>query len=117
MIATYSADYQSLPPASTLVADSYQIVNVEYGISPAWIQQYRDAGLWVDVYTVDEPWQFSRLWLLGVDSVTTSNSAVMVALSRPIFSISYSAYLLVWSLVGLAGLGLLLGLVLPTLKT
>jgi glycerophosphoryl diester phosphodiesterase len=116
MIATYSANYRSLPPASALVADGYQIVNVEYGISPAWIKQYKAAGLWVDVYTVDEPWQFSRLWLLGVNSITTSNTGVMASLSRPVFSQSYSHYLLLWGLVGLAGVCLILGLVLPQLK-
>lgn len=116
MIATYSAYYQALPPAADLVGDGYQIVNVEYGINPESIRQYKEAGLWVDVYTVDEPWQFSRLWLLGVDSITTSNSAVMAALTQPVFILPYSQYLLVWGLVGLAVLALILGMALPVIK-
>lgn len=116
MIATYSVDYHSLPPASDLLTHGYQIVNVEYGISPEWIEQYQQAGLWVDVYTVDEAWQFSRLWLLGVDSVTISNASAMSDLSHPIISQSYTQYLLLWGLVGLAGLCLILGLVIPQLK-
>lgn len=113
MIPTYSADYHSLPPAADLTAQGYHIVNVEYGISPSWIKQYQAASLWVDVYTVDEPWQFSRMWLLGVNSVTTSNSAVMADLVHPVFSLTWSQYLIAWGLVGLVGWGLMAGLVFP----
>jgi len=116
MLPTYGANYQSLPAANDLVAQGYRIVNVEYGITRQWIQQYQDADLWVDLYTVDEPWQFSRLWLVGVDSITTSNSQVMFDMEQPIFSLPYSLYALIWSLVGLLGLGLIVGLVYPLLK-
>lgn len=113
MIPTYSADYHSLPPVANLTSLGYRIVNVEYGIRPWWIKQYQAAGIWVDVYTVDEPWQFSRLWLLGVNSVTTSNAGVMSTLTHPIFALTLGQYLLAWGMVGLAGWGLLAGLVVP----
>jgi glycerophosphoryl diester phosphodiesterase len=116
MLPAYGADYQDLPSPSELLSQGYALVNVEYGISPGMIRQYQEAGLWVNVYTVDEPWQFSRLWLLGVDSVTTSNAGVMAELSRPVFSLAYNLYLVAWVLVGLAALGLLLGMVLPVVK-
>jgi glycerophosphoryl diester phosphodiesterase len=109
MKPAFGADYQSLPPAGVLKDQGYQIVNVEYGISPRWIRQYQDAVLWVNVYTVDEPWQFSRLWLLGVNSVTTSNAQAMLSLERPLLSLPYSLYILVWVVVGLLGLGLIIG--------
>jgi glycerophosphoryl diester phosphodiesterase len=108
MKAAYGADYHLLPAADALVSEGYQIVNVEYGISRQWIRKYQDAGLWVNIYTIDEPWQFSRLWLLGVNSITSSNSHVLVRMEKPIFSTSYGVYLLLWSIVGLLGLGLIL---------
>lgn len=37
MLPTFSADYQSLPAAADLIAQGYQIVNVEYGIDRRWI--------------------------------------------------------------------------------
>jgi glycerophosphoryl diester phosphodiesterase len=116
MLAAYSANYKSLVLPEQLTAQGYQVVNVEYGIDPAWIQAYRQADLWVDVYTVDEPWQFSRLWLLGVNSITTSNAGVMAELARPILSVAYSAYVVIWSLVGLVGAGLIVGLLFPVIK-
>jgi glycerophosphoryl diester phosphodiesterase len=109
MAAAYGADYQSLPGAEELVSRGYQIVNVEYGISQQWIETYQDAGLWVNIYTIDEPWQFSRLWLLGVDSITTSNAHMLVNLEKPVFSMTYGWYVMFWCMVGLIGLVVCLG--------
>jgi len=105
MKPAFGADYQSPPAASDLTNKGYQMVNVEYGIDRRFISQYQDANLWVNLYTVDEPWQFSRLWSMGVDSITTSNAQVMDALDHPIFSLPYSPYALIWTLVGILGLG------------
>ena len=107
MIRAYGADYQSPPTIADLTGQGYQLVNVEYGINPQWIAEYQAANLWVNIYTVDEPWQFSRLWLLNVDSVTTSNSGVMAKLEKPAFSMPFNQYLLVWGFLGLIGLGLI----------
>jgi glycerophosphoryl diester phosphodiesterase len=117
MIRADGADYQSPPTAADLTGRGYQLVNVEYGLNPRWIAEYQAANLWVNIYTVDEPWQFSRLWLLNVDSVTTSNAGVMSALERPIFSLPYSQYLLVWGMVGLMGLVLIAILLYTGTKT
>jgi glycerophosphoryl diester phosphodiesterase len=116
MTRANGADYQSPPTVADLTSQGYQLVNVEYGLSPRWITEYQAANLWVNIYTVDEPWQFSRLWLLNVNSVTTSNAGVMVALERPIFSLPYNQYLLVWVGVGLLGLGLFVILLLTGTK-
>jgi glycerophosphoryl diester phosphodiesterase len=107
MTRANGANYQSPPTVADLTSQGYQLVNVEYGLNPRWIAKYQAAHLWVNIYTVDEPWQFSRLWLLNVDSVTTSNAGVMVALEKPAFSLPYNQYLLVWVGVGLLGLGLI----------
>jgi glycerophosphoryl diester phosphodiesterase len=116
MIRAYGADYQFPPTVAELTEAGYQLVNVEYGLSPQWIAEYQAANLWVNIYTVDEPWQFSRLWLLNVDSLTTSNAGAMSALERPIFSLPYRQYLLLWGVVGLVGLAVIGGLVYPLVK-
>ncbi len=107
MKLAYGADWQKPPEASALVADGYQIVNVEYGIPVSSIRQYHAAGLWVNLYTIDEPWQFSRLWLLGVDSTTTSNAQAMLAMARPALAMPYSTYLWLWLALGFGGVGLM----------
>jgi hypothetical protein len=113
MLPAAGVDYHSPPSTDELINQGYKIVNAEYGIDPGLIRQYQDAGLWVNLYTVDEPWQFSRLWLLGADSITTSNAGVMAELTRPFLSMSFSLYLALWILVGLIGAGLIVGLVYP----
>lgn len=104
MVPTYGANYQTPPAIADLNSNGYRIVNVEYGLPASWIRAYRSAGLWVNVYTIDEPWQFSRLWLLGVDSITTSNAGVMAGMQRPLLALPYESYLAIWAGAGLLGL-------------
>lgn len=82
-----------------------QVVNSVYSLSTREIHAYQDAGLWVNLWVVDEPWLFSRLWLAGVDSVTTNNVQGLVALSHPVFALPSDLYLLVWGIVGMAAVG------------
>jgi glycerophosphoinositol inositolphosphodiesterase len=116
MKLAYGADYQFPPSVDELKAAGYQIINVEYGLPKEWINTYQEAGLWVNLYTIDEPWQYSRLWLLGVDSTTSSNVQTMVALDQPIFSLTFGNYLLLWSVLGLISLGLFLWLTFPVYR-
>jgi glycerophosphoryl diester phosphodiesterase len=106
MMPAKGLDYQQPFSAATLVSQGYKIVNTEYGLSADWIHNYQGNGLWVNVYTIDESWQFSRLWLLGVDSTTTSNSKVMADLQQPIMGLPYDTYVWIWGLVGVAALAL-----------
>jgi glycerophosphoryl diester phosphodiesterase len=92
-------DYGNAPAPEELSAAGYQLVNSEFGLSNWKIRAYEDAGLWVNIWTVDQPWQYSRLWLAGADSVTSNNIQAMIALSRPVMAMSYSIYLLVWGLI------------------
>jgi glycerophosphoinositol inositolphosphodiesterase len=116
MKLAYGVDYQSPPSADELNVYGYQMVNAEYGLSEDWIKKYQGAGLWVNLYTIDEPWQYSRLWLLGIDSTTSSNAHTMVGLNRPVMSLPFNQYLLLWSLVGLLSVGLVLGLTIPVYR-
>jgi glycerophosphoryl diester phosphodiesterase len=113
MKPAYGVDFRTPPSAGDLKASGYQIVNAEYGLSKDWIRNYQGANLWVNLYTIDEPWQYSRLWLLGVNSTTTSNTQSMIGLSRPILSLPFRQYVVLWSGVGILGLALVLGLTIP----
>jgi len=46
----------------------------------------------------------------------TSNAQVMADLDKPVFSLLYRQYLLLWGLMSLLGLGLVVGLVIPEVK-
>ncbi len=107
MKLAYDTDWRQPPDAVELAGAGYQIVNVEYGLPKELISQYHAAGLRVNLWTVDEPWQFSRLWVLGADSITTSNAQTMLALSQPTLSLSYSIYVWAWIALGLVGAGII----------
>ncbi|MGE5224681.1 MAG: glycerophosphodiester phosphodiesterase family protein [Omnitrophica WOR_2 bacterium] len=112
----YRAEFQTPPLVDELKASGYQAVNAEYGLSKGWIRKYQQANIWVNLFTIDEPWQFSRLWLLGADSTTTSNAHTMAALSRPVLSLPFDRYLVLWSVVGILGLVLVTGLAIPAYR-
>ncbi|HPO59259.1 MAG TPA: hypothetical protein PLV53_10480, partial [Anaerolineaceae bacterium] len=61
--------------------------------------------LWVNLWVVDEPWLYSRLWLAGVDSMTSNNVQDLITLPRPAFALPYDLYLLVWGGLGMAAAG------------
>ncbi len=99
-ILAKGVDYDNPPSPQELNDLGYKVVNSEFGISNRMITAYRSAGLWVNVWTVDETWQFSRLWLAGVDSVTSNEIQKLNTLSRPILAVRYPIYLVIWGLVG-----------------
>jgi glycerophosphoryl diester phosphodiesterase len=117
MKPAYGVDFQAPPSAGELKSAGFQIVNAEYGLSKEWIRNYQAADLWVNLYTIDEPWQYSSLWLLGIKSTTTSNSQTMLALGRPILYLPFNEYLLLWSAVGVLVLACILALTLPVYRS
>lgn len=94
-------DYGNAPVPEELLAAGYQLINSEFGLSSHQIRAYKDAGLWVNIWTVDEAWQYSRLWLAGADSVTSNTIQDFIALSRPVMAMPYSVYLIVWGMIGI----------------
>jgi glycerophosphoryl diester phosphodiesterase len=93
--------YTDIPPTpESLVSDGYRVVNSVYGLSDGMIHAYQKAGLWVNLWLVDEPWQYSRLWLAGADSVSSNDIQGLLALPRPVLAMPYNIYLPVWGLLG-----------------
>ena len=88
-----------------VVAAGFRVVNSTFGLSSREIRAYQDAGLWVNLYVVDEPWQYSRLWLAGADSVTSNTIQRLLALERPVLAMPYGVYLAVWGALGLIAAG------------
>jgi len=100
-ILSAGIDYSRTPAPQELVAAGYQVVNSEFGLSNGMIQAYQRSGLWVNLWTVDEPWQYSRLWHSGADSVTSNNVHILAGMTQPVMTLSYSVYLVVWGLAGI----------------
>lgn len=100
MHLAHSTNYRHPPEVVTLQALGYEIVNSEYGLPGRWLREYQAAKIKVNLWTVDEPWQFSRLWVMGVDSVTTNNLPVFASENKPVLAIPYVAYVIAWCLLG-----------------
>jgi glycerophosphoryl diester phosphodiesterase len=92
---------QDPPSAEALAESAYEIVNVDTGISQEMIEAYRERGLGVNIYTIDETWLFSQFWLAGVTSITTNNVHTFSQLDRPFLAIPYPRFLLIWSIFGI----------------
>ena len=109
-VLTAGIGYYERPPSpTTLVTDGFKVVNSVYSLSNRMIHAYQKAGLWVNLWLVDEPWQYSRLWLTGVDSVTSNYVQLFAAMERPRLAITYPVYIAIWSVIGLlAGLFLII---------
>ncbi len=91
----------NLISADIMVNSGYEIINVDTGISSSTIQAYRQKGLGVNVYTIDETWLFSQFWLTGVTSITTNNVHTFSQLDAPLLAVPYTQYLLAWSVFGI----------------
>jgi glycerophosphoryl diester phosphodiesterase len=96
----YNDDPQ--PPAS-LVAAGYRVVNSVYNLPDDRIRAYQAAGLWVNLWVVDEPWLYAHLWLVGVNSATSNYVQTLASMSYPFAAIAYPVYLAIWGVVGLLG--------------
>lgn len=94
--------YNNNPPSpAALVADGYRLVNSVYSLSNQRIHAYQNAGLWVNLWVVDDPWQYSHFWLAGANSVASTYVQTLAAMSHPVAAITYPVYLAIWGVVGL----------------
>ena len=94
--------YNDNPPSpAALVADGYQVVNSVDNLTNQKIHAYQAAGVWVNLWVVDEPWLYSHFWLAGVNSVTSSYVQTLAAMPHPIAAMPYPVYLAFWGVAGL----------------
>ena len=101
-ILTAGIGYNDKPPSpAALVADGYRVVNSVYSLSNRRIHAYQEAGLWVNLWVVDEAWLYSHFWLTGANSVASSYVQTLAAMSHPVAAITYLVYLAIWGVVGL----------------
>eukprot|EP00727_Mastigamoeba_balamuthi_P002622 m51a1_g12357 hypothetical protein (617) ;mRNA; f:558508-561363 len=78
------------------------VLNMHHGVSGAELRRAKRSGAWVNVYVVDSEWLFSQMWVLGADSVTSTNPFPMTRMRRPAWTIELWVYRPVWILSDLA---------------
>ncbi|KAG8137233.1 hypothetical protein E2320_005743 [Naja naja] len=63
----------------------FQKLNLRYTqVTREDIREYASANLSVNLYIVNEPWLYSLLWCMGVKSITSDNSQVLLRLPSPL---------------------------------
>eukprot|EP00727_Mastigamoeba_balamuthi_P002598 m51a1_g12335 putative pumilio-family rna binding protein (1123) ;mRNA; f:491671-495824 len=91
------------------------VLNMHHAVSVEELQRAKKSGAWVNVYVVDTEWLFSQLWVLGVDSVTTTNPFVMARMHKPAYTLDLWTYRSLWALADLVTLLVVTGRLLVVL--
>ncbi|XP_026577106.1 glycerophosphodiester phosphodiesterase domain-containing protein 5 isoform X1 [Pseudonaja textilis] len=74
------------------------------------IREYASANLSVNLYLVNEPWLYSLLWCMGVESITSNNVQVLLQLPSPLWLMPPDEYRLIWITADLVSLVIIVGI-------
>lgn len=93
------------PRATNLTRVGVELVNTNAGIPFETLRAYYRAGTPVMVWTVDDPYQFSTLWVAGAAHVKTNRPWMVAGLERPLGYARRGTYYGIWVLAYLLGAG------------
>ncbi|KAK9402620.1 glycerophosphodiester phosphodiesterase domain-containing protein 5 [Crotalus adamanteus] len=97
--------------AQRLRDQGFQMLNLRYTkVTRQDIREYASANLSVNLYIVNEPWLYSILWCMGVESVTSDNSHVLRRLPSPLWLMPRDEYHLIWITADLASFVIIVGI-------
>uniref|UniRef100_A0A8C5RR93 GP-PDE domain-containing protein n=1 Tax=Laticauda laticaudata TaxID=8630 RepID=A0A8C5RR93_LATLA len=89
----------------------FQKLNLRYTqVTHEDIREYTSANLSVNLYIVNEPWLYSLLWCMGVESITSDNSQVLFQLPSPLWLMPPDEYHLIWITADLISFVIIVGI-------
>nr|XP_008018424.2 glycerophosphodiester phosphodiesterase domain-containing protein 4 [Chlorocebus sabaeus] len=89
-----------LVSVKTLAKNNISVINVDYKkLFPNGLRDYKAANIYINVYTINEPWLFSLAWCSRINSVTTDNIGLLSQLNHPHFFMTPKFYMFIWLLV------------------
>lgn len=86
----------------------YDMINTHYSLSNKIFKEYIEAGIMVNIYTVDLKLSFQQAWALGVSYVTTNEPADFIEMTRPTWYLSKGLYIGIWIIIEVVGIVLIL---------
>lgn len=86
----------------------YDMINTHYSQSNKIFREYAEAGIMVNIYTVDLKLSFQQAWALGVSYVTTNEPADFIAMTKPTWYLSKGLYIGIWIIIDVVGVTLVL---------
>ncbi|XP_060538720.1 glycerophosphodiester phosphodiesterase domain-containing protein 5 isoform X1 [Pantherophis guttatus] len=89
----------------------FQKLNLRYTkVTRQDIREYASANLSINLYIVNEPWLYSLLWCMGVESITSDNSQVLLRLPSPLWLMRPDEYHLIWITADLVSFVIIVGI-------
>jgi glycerophosphoryl diester phosphodiesterase len=86
----------------------YDMINTHYSQSNKFFREYAEAGILVNIYTVDLKLSFQQAWALGVSYVTTNEPADFIEMTRPTWYLTKGQYVGIWIIIEVIGVALVL---------
>lgn len=86
----------------------YDMINTHYSLSNKIFKDYAEAGIMVNVYTVDLKLSFQQAWALGISYVTTNEPVDFIAMTKPTWYLSKGLYIGIWLIIEVVGVTLVL---------
>ncbi|XP_025030788.1 glycerophosphodiester phosphodiesterase domain-containing protein 5 isoform X2 [Python bivittatus] len=96
--------------AQRLRDGGFRKLNLRYTkVTSEDIREYVSANLSVNLYVVNEPWLYSVLWCMEVQSITSDNAHVLRRLPSPLWLMPPNEYCLIWITADLASFVIIVG--------
>jgi glycerophosphoryl diester phosphodiesterase len=114
MTSMLSLEDEPLTPEEFLTK-GFDMINTHYSLSNKIFRGYVEAGIEVNIYTVDLKLSFQQAWALGISYVTTNEPIVFIDMSQPTWYLSKGLYLGIWIIIDVVGITIVL--VLKYIKT
>lgn len=107
MKSMFSLGDEPLTPEEFL-ASGYDMINTHYSLSNKIFKGYVDAGIEVNIYTVDLKLSFQQAWALGISHVTTNEPEVFLNMDNPTWYLSKGLYIGIWIAFDVIGITIVL---------
>ncbi len=85
-------------------ATGYDMINTHHGKNDKFFKDFAEAGIDINVWTVNIASRFQQVWTLGVTSVTTDEPNVFLEIDQPAFLISKTNYIVIWLVADIVGI-------------
>lgn len=104
MITALSLELTDYISVEEFQITGYDMINTHHGKINRFFREFAEAGIPVNVWTVNIGSRFQQVWTLGVTSVTTDEPNVFIDIEKPSFLISQTNYLIIWLVVDFVGI-------------
>ena len=104
MTTALTLDAADFITVDEFLATGYDMINTHHGKPDKFFQAFAEAGIPMNVYTINIASRFEQVWTLGATSVTTGEPGVFIEIDKPSFIISQTIYIIIWLIADIVGI-------------